>query len=80
MKKGNKFIAKKMTGGGYGDDGYYWKVINAKTRKVEAKNLSSFDAKSMRDRLNREDEELEKLAASIKTEADFFEALGAILR
>lgn len=49
----NKFVAKAMTGGGYGDDGYYWKVLNASTREVIEKEMSAFDARSLRDSLNR---------------------------
>lgn len=47
-----KFIAKKMTGGGYGDDGYYWKVVNSITREVVSRGLSPYDAQSHRDHLN----------------------------
>lgn len=47
-----KFVAKKMTGGYYGDDGYYWKVVNSSTREVVARNLSKFDATVTRDEMN----------------------------
>ena len=35
------------------DDGYYYKVINQKTRVVLYKDLSRFDAESKRDLLNK---------------------------
>lgn len=47
-----KFIAKKMQGGYYGDDGYYWKVVNSSTREVVARNLSKFDATATRNEMN----------------------------
>jgi hypothetical protein len=46
MKK-PKYICKKQT-----DDGYYWKVVNAKTREVVEAHLSKFDAQVTRDELN----------------------------
>lgn len=43
-----KYIAKKQT-----DDGYYWKVLNAKTRQVVEAHMSKFDAQITRDELNK---------------------------
>lgn len=42
-----KYVIKKMQ-----DDGYYWKVVDRKTRVTKESFLSKFDAQLLRDRLN----------------------------
>lgn len=58
MDKKERYIARKMTGGSYGDDGYYWKVMQIKKQGkytyeylVESR-MSRFDARSLADDLN----------------------------
>ena len=75
-----RYIAKKMTGGSYGDDGYYWKVVDTKDRSIKARDLSRFDAKCKAESLNKEDEALDEIAKNIHTEEDFFKAMSLILK
>lgn len=63
MVKSRRYVARKMTGGSYGDDGYYWKVVEIrKTKYPHSKvqtleylvdnRLSRFDARALADDLN----------------------------
>lgn len=51
--KRKRYVAKKMVGGYYGDDGYYWKVVDVVQERNVRKNLSRFDARCEADSLNK---------------------------